>query len=128
MRTPAQLLSDPPCVCSSCFDYFPVSDVSMKIYLSNNVSFGESDFWNLMTAFVFVPQYYWMMFLMIWYFWWITMPYLLCIMVILRSLSLSPSSTVDSKRVSNSWFNISKQILCFVVIRMSSLYTTRIDL
>ena len=72
----------------------PMRGVAMKSVFSKDVFTGHCDFWNLTSSFVFVPQYSWMIFSMMWSVLSILMPYLHWIMSMLRSFSFYTSWNV----------------------------------
>ena len=80
------VIEEPYMWVSICFRYHPIRYVAMKSVFSKDVSTGKCYFWNFTSSFVFFTQYYWIMFLMIWYIWSILIPYSLWIMLILRRL------------------------------------------
>ena len=69
-----------------------------------------------------------MILLMILSFWSIMMPFSLWIMLILRRFSFVTSWEVYSKRVLNDLTSLSKHILFYVAMRISSVSTARKDL
>ena len=84
MNPPTQWLSDPPWYLSIFVSFSPIKCVAMKSVISKDVSNRKGDFLNLNSYFVFVPHYYWIIFLMMWSVWSILIPYLLWIMLMLR--------------------------------------------
>ena len=60
---------------------------SNKIFFSKDVSTGKGEFYST-SSFVFVPQYSWMILLVIWYFCSILIPYLLWVVLMLRRFSV----------------------------------------
>ena len=85
MSPPTQWFRDPPCVFSIFFSYSPMRGVAMKSVCSKEVSVGNGYCWNLTSSFVFVPQYYWMIFFIMWSVWSILIPYVPWIILMLRS-------------------------------------------
>ena len=106
LSPPYQCLSDIPCGLYICFGSYPMRGVSTKSIFSNDVSTGKGDFWDSTSSFVFVPQYSWIYFFIMWSVWSIMIPYLLWIMLILSSFILGPSWNLYSKRVSNPCIRI----------------------
>ena len=111
MILPIQWLRDPPKYFSIEFNYSPIRGVDMNSSFSYDVSTGKGDFWKLTSYFVFVNQYYWMMFLMIWSEGSIMMTWSIWMMLMLRGFIFSPSWKVYSNRVSYYLISISNKIL-----------------
>ena len=80
-----------PMIFSICFNFSPISGVAMNSSFSNHVSTGKGFLWKFTFSFVFPPQYFFMICLMIWYVWSILIPCSLYIMVILRIFGVGPS-------------------------------------
>ena len=86
-----QWFKDPPCDWSIFFSSSPMIGVSTKSVFSKEVSIGNGDGWNLTSSFVFVSQYSWIKFFMMWSIWSILMSHLLWIMLMLRIFIFKPS-------------------------------------
>ena len=73
------------------FIYSPITGVAMKSVYSKYASTWNGDCWNFTSSFVFVTQYSWMIFFMMWSVCSILIPYLILIMLMLMSFICGPS-------------------------------------
>ena len=128
MSKPNQWFSDNPFYFSICFRSSPMRGVATNSIFLKYVSTGNCDCWNFTSSFVFVSQYSWIVYFMMWYIWSILIPYLIWIMLILGIFSVGYSCKVNSKRVSNYCVIISKQIILPFSNMMPSVSTERNDL
>ena len=128
MIPPTQWLIDPSWYFSNHFKLFPISGVAIQRYFSNDMSIEKGDLWKFNFSFVFFPQYFIVIFLMIWYVLSMLTPFLPCLMVILRSFSVDPSWKVQQNILSNSSVSVSEQNLFLVSERKTSVSTAIIDL
>ena len=81
-----------------------------KEYISKHVSTGNVDCWNFTSSSVFVTQYFWIMFFMMWSVWSILIPYFIWKMLMLRKFSFGLPWKEYSKRVSNYCVSFTKKL------------------